>query len=786
MKILFIFFLLFSSLWAKPTYNIAIVEDGTSQYSKQLKHSLQNEITQLLNRDYEVKFPKKLYYNGKWKYQTIAADINLAMKNPNADMLITLGVLSSHYVARKHRFAKPVIATAILDPKMQGVPYKNGVSSKYNLTYVSGHQSIEQDIKTIKRLYPVKKIAVLVDAVLLKNTPNIGRYIKKKFAKNKLVIEIIPIGKHSEKDVEKITSDVDFVYVTPLFQQTKKERKKLYETLRLKELPSFSALGQDDVILGALFANAPANDNKRFIRQIALDVQQIALGSNASKQLVDFTPHPVLSLNMKTANDINYIPSWELLSKATIIESEQSDSHYFTIEEIMNRAVQYNLQIAIQKHQTEISQANLDTANSAYLPQVHFGAEAVQIDQDRAIASLGLENESRMDIYVKVSQQLFNQKALSQISINKNFLDAQNKATDFVKLDIGLSASLEYLRILQLRTKLKIEKSNLELSKTNMRSAITKRDIGIGNSSDIYRWQTQIAGEKKSLLFTHAALQEAKHTLNALLDLPQDLPLNFKPVDINNPIFMTHHAKMKQYFLNQKKFLPFQSFLIKSAKKNMPSIKQYHALKQARKLIVASNNYAFYMPTIAFEGGIKEHFISASNQFRDTNPDRFGDFPYADNTDWKVGLFLRFPLYEGGAKSAQLEASKASLLVAQAQNKNLLNNVEKNVRNALYQAKASYLSINLAQDASISSKKNLKLIKDIYVQGGTGIIELLDAQHTALRAALVENSNRYGFMRDLLILQHNIGQVNFDMKTQDWDSWIESLNSQLNATKEEE
>lgn len=777
MKKFLIFFVLTFTLWAKPTYTIAIVTDGDTEYSKEFLQSLKTEIKQLLGRDYIVRFPKKLYKNGHWDYNKIASYVNAALKDKRSDMLITLGVLSSHYVARKKYFPKPVIATAIIDPKMQHVPYnpQEGSSGKHNLTYVSGHQTLDKDIEAILEIMPVHKVAVLIDSVLLKNTPEIGRYIVKTFAKNNIEAQLVPVGKHVEQDLRKIKDDVDFVYVTPLFELTKEQRKKLYSILSMKELPSFAGIGQDDVELGALFANSPSTDNKRFIRQIALDVQQIALGSYASTQLVNFTPAPVLSLNMKTANDIGYTPSWEMLSKANIIKSEQSDSHYFDIEEIMNRAVEYNLKIVASKHQTKLSKAKVDEAKSSFLPQVSFGAETAKVDEDRAVASLGLTNELRADAYIKFSQQLLNHKASARISINKNFLKAQNKATDFVKLDIGLAAAINYLRVLQLRTKLQIEKGNLELSKTNMRSAISRRNIGIGSTSDIYRWETQIAGEKKSLLFTHALLQQTKHSLNALLDLPQDLPLNFKSVDMTHKVFMTHEQKMRDYFLDQTKFAKFQAFLVDTAKLNMPSIAQYDAIEAAKKRIVSANEASFYLPTLAIQGGVKEHFISASNEFRDTNPDRFSDFPYADNTDWEIGIVLDFPLYLGGAKTAQLEASKAALLVAEAQRKDIINDVECKVRNALYQAKASYLSIKLAQSASKSSKKNLALIKSVYDQGNIGIIELLDAQNTALRAALIENNTRYNFMRDLLILQHHIGQVNFDLNTQDWDAWSTAL-----------
>jgi len=775
MKYLLLLSIFLASLWAKPTYNIAILSDGDTEYSTALQSAMKTEITQLLSGDFNVKFPKKLSKNGKWKYATIAANVNQALRDNRSDMIITMGALSSHYISRKRRYSKPVIATAIIDPKMQKIPYKDGVSGKWNLTYVSANQTLNEDIDTIIEIMPVSKISVLIDDVLLQNTPEIGRYINKRFKKKNITVELIPISKDIQGSLAKISEDTDIVYVTPLFQQTAAQRKDIYERLIIRELPSFASAGQDDVELGALFGNSPPTDIKRFIRQVSLDVQQIALGSNASEQLVNFAPNPALSINMKTANEISYTPSWELLSKATIIKSEQSDSHFFNIAEIMDRAVSHNLGVVASEYQVDLSTADLAKAESLYLPQIHLGADAGTLDEDRAKASFGLYTPTNADVYAQFSQQIWNQEALAQISVNENFLKAQNSATDFVKLDIGLAAAVHYLRILQLRTKLTIEKNNLELSKTNMRAAITRQNIGIGNSSDIYRWQTKIAGEKKSVLFTHANLQQAKHNLNALLNLPQDLPLNFDEIDMNNKVFMTSNETMKDFFLDQTKFAKFQSFLVQTAKKNMPNIHQYDALESARNLIVESNNAAFYMPTISVEGGVKYHFVDASNEARDSDPLRYGDLPYSDNMDWNIGIFLRFPLYQGGAKEATLQASKAALLIAQAQKDDLLNNVEKNVRNALYQAKASYLSIKLAQSASVSSKKNLQLIKSVYAQGNIGIVDLLDAQHTALRSALLENNTRYSFMKDLLVLQHDIGQVNFNLDKDEWTMFSTSL-----------
>ena len=136
-----------------------------------------------------------------------------------------------------------------------------------------------------------------------------------------------------------------------------------------------------------------------------------------------------------------------------------------------------------------------------------------------------------------------------------------------------------------------------------------------------------------------------------------------------------------------------------------------------------------------------------------------------------MGIVATLPLYTGGYQTAERESAKAALLTAQSQQRNVENNVERDIRNALYQAKAAYLSIDLSHDSYIAANKNLEHMTVIYQQGNGDILNLLDAQNTTLKAALVENNTRYGFMADLIRLQRNIGQVNFNIEDDEREKW---------------
>ena len=781
MRLFMLLLIISLSLWAKPNYTIAIVTDGPTDFNEDFEEQMKDEINQLLGRDFNVRFPESLRFDGEWDYAKIEKGVDDALNSKQNSIVITLGILSSQIGATKESYKKPLIASTIINPKMQGVPYSHGTSGKHNLTYINGYFDIKDDIKVIKSIMPVKKVAVLINSNLYNNAPQILKYIEDSFLEVGISTQLIPAGPDLNKIMDAIDKDVDFVYVTPLFQKNDEDRRNLYDALRLKELPSFSALGRDDVELGALFGNVPASDNQRLIRQIALQVQQISLGFEPSRLSVSFKPYPSLSLNSQTADEVKFVPSWDLISRATILEIDDSDSHYFSIEEVMDRAVEYNLRILQAQQQIEVSKHNVDKADATFLPQINFDLKGRQIDDGRVVKSLGVFQKNELNGELTLRQSIYNQSQYANISINEAFMNATKHEVDHAKLEIAMQSSLLYLKILQFKNRLELQKSNLELSKNNLRSAITKQDIGIGNQSDIYRWESKIANDKKDVLFTHATILKTQVALNALLNLPLKLPLNFEKVTMEDPVFLTHDKKIRDYFENPAGFMIFEGFLVEMGLKNSPQLHQFDAIAKAKKLIADSSAASLYSPDVYFQAGARYKFL-------DNKPENPGGFqPNPTQTEvvkgldtfgqleYQVGIVASMPLYTGGYQTAERESAQAALLTAHSEQKNVENNAERDIRNALYQAKASYLSIDLSHDAYIAANKNLQHMTAIYQQGNGSILNLLDAQNSTLKAALVENNTRYGFMADLIRLQRNIGQVNFNIEESEREAWGQKI-----------
>jgi outer membrane protein len=771
-SLLFISVFLSLSLWAKPALNIALVTDGEKVTDREFTKKIKLEISQLLRNDYDVNY--KLYQSDENSYLRIATHVNHALNNKNMDIVITLGTLSSHYGARKNRYSRPLIAVSVIDKELQRLPFVEGTSGKKNLNYFEHYVGIDEDIKQMKSLMDVKNVTVLMESSLLRYSPSVAKKIEQKMTQNDINVTVIGVPKDYDATIEALSDHTDLVYLLPLRHLDKSERKELYSTLRLKELATYSVAGVDEVTLGAMLSATPKFNSERIARNIALNIQQIKSGFNASELSVDLDVKKVLSINMATADVVNFIPSWEQLSKALLIEQKSSESHYFTIDNIITRALNFNLGLIAAQYSQELKHRQTQLADSVLLPQIRIQAGAQQIDDDRAEASLGTLDATSVAMGLNFYQSIYTQQQAANVEIKRSVADAGEEEINFLKQDISLAASLNYLQILQLEDELKIKKINYTLSEDNLRAAKVRQSLGSSSNGDIYRWESKIANDKRAVIQTHSQVQTSRIRLNALLDLKQTLPLNFSRIDEKHPIFLTSKEELMPYFEEPRRFRVLEEFLVEEGIRNAPELKQYHLLMDARSRLVESNYAAFYAPDIYLKGDILGRLSSSSSKTVELSPE-LQALPKSDDVDWNVGFFLEFPLYTGGAKDANYEAAKVALLATQSTARQQRNDIEQQIRDSLYKAKASYLSTTLSHTSYVAAKKNYELMQSIYAQGGTTIIHLLDAQNNMLTAALIENNTYYKFLLDVLRMQRKIGKVNFNVGDEEFSQWFSRL-----------
>jgi outer membrane protein TolC len=146
-----------------------------------------------------------------------------------------------------------------------------------------------------------------------------------------------------------------------------------------------------------------------------------------------------------------------------------------------------------------------------------------------------------------------------------------------------------------------------------------------------------------------------------------------------------------------------------------------------------------------------------------------------DDSIWSVAIVASLPLYTGGARTADVVQATEELAALRLDRLNIAQRVEQRVRIALYNISSTFPAIELARDAAAASERNLELVTDSYARGVVSVIDLLDAQNSALIATEFAANAEYDFLLDLMGLQRATSRFDFFESDEGRDAWFERL-----------
>ncbi len=122
---------------------------------------------------------------------------------------------------------------------------------------------------------------------------------------------------------------------------------------------------------------------------------------------------------------------------------------------------------------------------------------------------------------------------------------------------------------------------------------------------------------------------------------------------------------------------------------------------------------------------------------------------YGDN--WQVGIQLKVPLFDGGARAGRLETAKAQSLQAEQALKDLREKVAVQAKEAWLRARAADERVSVTTGAVAQAQENQRIVELRYKEGLASITDLLDAdmaltaaklsRNQAIHDALVERAN---------------------------------------------
>ena len=755
-----------SSSHAAKVVNIGIVTDGPIEHISWSPELFKNELLVLTQADLDVRFLATKQLDGAWSAERIATALKQLQEDPEVDMVMALGYVSSAVAALSDQLRKPTFAPFVMDADLQGVPRQDNTSGVKNLNYLTGTVDFVRDLKIFQSIAKFKTVAVLVDEANYTAQPQLIRRAREVAAVGGVEIKFVLQQTRNEDLAAKLPEDAGAVVITDLARLDPDAMDRLIAALIEKRLPSYSLLDSQLVEQGLLMAEAPASDWRRLARRNALNMHSVIRGEPVARQPVTFKGKRRLTINMATARAIGIYPRFDILNEAVLLNEEpEPQGRTLSLSGVALEAVRVNLDLRAAALGLEAGEADVVKARARLLPQLNAAVSYEQLNDDSTLVASGVAAEQSTTAALTLSQLLYSDGIRANVEIQRYLQNNRKALNKQLELDIIQEGTLAFLNVLKAQTFVQIRRENLKLTRANLELARDRQNIGVANPAEVYRWESELATSRQALLAAWAQLQQVRDTVNRLLHRPLKEPFIAEPATLDDPHLLVSRPELFDYVIDDRSFELMGDFMVQEGVSASPELAGLQALIAATRRELKASRRAYWSPTVTLQGEV-------SNVIEEN---RALGLPAEGDTDWSVGVDVSLPLFEGGARGARVSGSRLTLSQQHARRDATRERIEQRIRAAQHEMAASYPSIQLSQDAATAAQKNLEIVTDAYSRGAISILDLLDAQNAALVAEEAATNAVSDFLIDLMNVQRSLGRFDFFLDRQGLDDWLERL-----------
>jgi outer membrane protein TolC len=762
-----------------PQRTIAILTDGPWLSDPQAVQLFQKEIVRNAEGSFTPVFPARFTIAGDNTAAGIEQQLEKLQNTPEVDLILTLGVIGSAIAVKNDHLRKPVIAPFILNADTLKAPLKEGGSGVYNLTYIDLKIPVDRAILAFQKITPISNIAILIDERDLKAIPSFKKFARNLANEYSFKVRVVPTRTSGVDTVAMIPEECDAVLIGPLWRLTALEFSHLTQALISRKLPSFSLWDRRDVVNGIMASDMPDDTLEQIARRTAITVQEVLGGEDAARLPVAFYRQGRTCINMATARAIDVYPSLAMMTGADLLNEKQTNiERQLTIQQAVDEALQANLDLISTRLKVEEGAHYVDEARSALLPQLFLETGARTVDSDRARAAGGMTPQHAWTGTAKGVQQIYSENSWAQFTAEKYRQNGRDMEFAKIKLDITEEAAIAYLNVLRAHNIEQIYKNNLKLTQENLDRARIRVNTGIAGPDELYRWQTQFAKDQQAVLYHESATFDSEEALNRILNRPLDEPFKLSETRLDDPLLIAGDQLFFNLIQNPRYFRTFRSLTLEKALEIRPELKAYDAAIAAQKRLHTASKRSFWLPDFTIEGGVDQIFTdNGTGERKESLSD-------VDRTDWSIGIYARFPLFEGGRKMATLKRTGAAVTRLHSEKTSAETYVRQEVLNAINNTRASYPSISLSREAAEAARRNLKLITNSYMEGIKSIIDLIDAQTQYLATSQTATNAVYDFLIDMMKLERAMGKFITFLPVEEKQQWNNEIREILKATHE--
>jgi len=735
---------------------VAVVYDGPAKINREFQSYIVQEVKGLMAGQVQVGFLDPKLTTGSWTMESVKTIDTRLLADTSIDIIIGMGVLASQDLASRKRIGKPVIAGFVINWELQRLPYLKGTSGIPNLCYIQLKPSLDNEFNELKKIVPFKNLALVISKDYFevlnpehRTTDNFGTI-------GNVRINIILADTSADAILQAIPGDADAVYLDAMFRLPDPEFIRLMDSLNARKLPSF---GFDQTLVeeGALASVYPRIIG-RLSKRIALNIQQILLGQNASSLPVELLAGKGIFLNLGTFAKLGLkLLSWDLFTEATIVDLRKQDTavSFISLPDVMTIALDSNQELVAKKFETMAGSKNINIARSALLPYLDVNATGMINDNHN------YQPPQMITATANGSQIIYSEPSWANLKIEKSRQTAREEDLNSRKLDIGNQVAHAYLNILESRNDFYIMINNLMISRSNLEVSQMKKETGSAGEDEVLRWKIEIARSKKNVIAAFSTISQFSYQLTQLLHVKNLTSYDLEEFNLERSGLLVADSNFFDILDDPIRLQTLSNFLVMEGIQNSPSIRQYQFLIEAQERYSKSTNISRFIPVTTAFGNYTSRLYQTPVEIQNGIPVSYA--PYS----WSLGAKIEIPLFTGLKNNAVMQQSRLWVAQLKSEQFSLKDKLEASIRSNLTALMSTYYDYRQMKTAESAAIKNLDIVNNQYLLGKKSILDVLDAQQQNLSSSLSVNTSFYGFIKDYFDLQNSLGRFDYSLTDQE-------------------
>lgn len=403
-----------------------------------------------------------------------------------------------------------------------------------------------------------------------------------------------------------------------------------------------------------------------------------------------------------------------------------------TLEQCIEIALKNSDEIAIAEGNVTKANINLKDAKSGFLPEFHLsGGYNLNDIYDR------LEwNENHYSLSISASITPFTSgRTFINVAKSKAALSSAKEGYRLTEITLILDIIRKYYNLLEASELLKLKKESLAQKRKHLEFAKVQFDLGLVPKSDILKAEVDVANAEVDSLQAGGDLKLAHAELNNVMGISLDHPTKIKPVE-----FIKEEPPNFDDCLNEA--LETRSELIQQ-KASLSIKKDNLRLAQIDRLptFTITGSYNVYADKFAFAGLP----INQAN--------------WNENTDWRVGIELSFPIFDGGVKGRAIQVAKIDLNEDNLNYADLEKEINLEVKLAYLNLVTAFKKIDLTEKQVESTEESYNAALGRYKTGVAPITEVIDAGVALSNSKINHTKAIYGYLLSKASLEKTMGQL---------------------------